>query len=237
MARPAEKARAMLNKWVAMREAGNETHKPRHNRRPHLASACEHLADAERFRNQIVREISVLLEKLQNPAADEHDLREWNDDVNHKTREKFHWNKRIYELGGVDYNALERKRQLEQGVEPTTSAYRYYGAAKDLPGVKEFLEQQALQKQKQVHKKRIDHDLTPDYFGWRDEEDGILLEMEALVTKQQQKRYGKSAAPDDEEMAVATTSAEDYLGVATPDQVSAMLLESKKKSLISMYGL
>jgi pre-mRNA-splicing factor ISY1 len=80
MARPAEKARAMMNKWVALREKGNAPAK-RSQRRPHLASECEFLSDAERFRGQIVREISSLIEKIQNPALGDHEVREANDDV------------------------------------------------------------------------------------------------------------------------------------------------------------
>eukprot|EP00577_Skeletonema_sp_RCC1716_P033320 CAMPEP_0113404714 /NCGR_PEP_ID=MMETSP0013_2-20120614/18548_1 /TAXON_ID=2843 ORGANISM="Skeletonema costatum, Strain 1716" /NCGR_SAMPLE_ID=MMETSP0013_2 /ASSEMBLY_ACC=CAM_ASM_000158 /LENGTH=58 /DNA_ID=CAMNT_0000290357 /DNA_START=88 /DNA_END=261 /DNA_ORIENTATION=+ /assembly_acc=CAM_ASM_000158 len=58
MARPEEKAQAMLNKWVRMRDESDPTstlsRSLLHNqKRPHLASKCEHRADAERFRNQI----------------------------------------------------------------------------------------------------------------------------------------------------------------------------------------
>ena len=109
MARPAEKARAMLNLWVAMREAGNQAPASRKSRRrPHLASECDHL---ERFRGQILREISDDIAKIQNPALGDHAIRELNDEINHKMREKWHWNKHIKELGGPDYNAIERQRR------------------------------------------------------------------------------------------------------------------------------
>lgn len=75
MARPAEKAQAMLNKWVAMREAGNAS-APVRGRRPKLASECEHLADAEYYRNQLIREISGGIAKIQNPGLGEHSIRD-----------------------------------------------------------------------------------------------------------------------------------------------------------------
>ena len=59
----------------------------------------------------------------------EHAIRELNDDINHKMREKWHWNRRIHELGGLDYNALEKKRQIEEG-DTQLGGYRYFGAAK-----------------------------------------------------------------------------------------------------------
>ena len=66
MARPAEKARSMLNKWVKMREEGNAPAVPKRGRRPFLASECHHLADAEHYRNQIIREISGKIQNIQN---------------------------------------------------------------------------------------------------------------------------------------------------------------------------
>ena len=161
MARPAEKARAMLNKWVKMREEGNAPAvTPRQQKRPYLASQCEHLADAEYYRNQIVREITAGISQIQNVGMGEHALRDLNDDINKKMREKYHWNKRIHQLGGVDYNALERKRQIEEG-DPQAmggmgGAYRYFGAAKELPGVKEILAKQAEKavKKRFLHKIR-----------------------------------------------------------------------------------
>ena len=158
MARPAEKARAMLNKWVAMRDGEEGLQEKRRqqqrSKRPFLASECTNLADAERYRNQIVREISDLLSKLQNPAAPEHTLREWNDDVNKKLREKYHWNNQIYKLGGIDYNALEKKRRIEEGDVQIHYSYRYFGAAKNLPGVKELLEKEAAAHQNKSKSKQ-----------------------------------------------------------------------------------
>jgi len=238
MARPAEKARAMLNKWVALKEKGNEDPAlKRKTRRPHLASECEHLADAERFRGQIVREITDAIAKIQNPALSEHEIRELNDTINQRMREKFHWNKRIHQLGGVDYNALERKRRIEEGDTQLNSHYRYYGAAKELPGVKELLEKE----EKARHKtKRADiyKNITPDYYGWRDEEDGVLLELEERATKKL-KRYcqqhgidvAASLDPSPEQQQ------DDYLDVTSQEEIGKMLLEQKKKALMAKYAL
>lgn len=232
MARPAEKARAMLNKWVALREKGNQNPAfARRNKRPHLASECEHLADAERFRGQIVREISRLIEKIQNPALSEHEIRETNDEINHKMREKWHWNRRIHELGGVDYNAIEKKRQIEEGG-TGQRGYQYFGAAKDLPGVRELLaKEESKEQQRRVAKdfKRI----SPDYYGWRDEEDGVLLELEAIATKKNDQLHNKKRrkTADDDELPP------DYLNVPSPAEVSKALLEQRKKAMLAKYNL
>jgi pre-mRNA-splicing factor ISY1 len=234
MARPAEKARAMLNKWVAMREGDSGLQRrQQHRRRPHLASECEHLADAERFRNQIVREIADKIAKIQNPALPEHDLRELNDSINALMREKYHWNKRIYALGGLDYNAIERQRRVEQGGGELEdgATYKYYGAARELPGVKEHLEKLSRPK---VPRKELHKNLTPDYFGWRDEEDGVLLELEEEATRKMLrsanlKRPFYEVHNDDDD--------DDYLAVPSQDEILKAILEQKKKALLQKYAL
>jgi pre-mRNA-splicing factor ISY1 len=233
MARPAEKARAMLNKWVAMREAGNTNPAVgRGRKRPHLASECEHLADADRFRGQIVREIAAGIAQIQNPALGEHGIRELNDDINHKLREKWHWNKRIHELGGLDYNVIERKRQIEEG-DTQLGGYRYFGAAKDLPGVKELLEKKKTKLQKKT-KVDLYKNITPDYYGWRDEEDGVLPEVEEKATH---KLYGRSQ----KKQRVEHLEDADFNGylddLPSQDEISKVLLEHKKKDLLAKYAL
>jgi len=229
MARPAEKARSMLNKWVAMREAGNQAPTSRTSRRrPHLASECEHLADAERFRGQILREISEGIAKIQNPALGEHAIRELNDEINHKMREKWHWNKRIKELGGPDFNAIERQRQIEEGDSQRTSKYRYFGAALNLPGVKELLANEEAKQQK-VKRADLYKNITPDYYGWRDEEDGVLLELEALATKQNDQMFKRRRTTED----VDPDKVSDYLTVPSQEQIDQFMLEHKKKALMA----
>jgi pre-mRNA-splicing factor ISY1 len=236
MARPAEKARSMLNKWVKMREEGNAPAMSRRGRRPILASECQHLADAEHYRNQIIREISVGIAKIQNPALGEHTIRDLNDDINKKLREKYHWNKRIKELGGLDFNAIEKQRQIEQGEEGNqaleANGYKYFGAAKDLPGVKELFEKQT---QKLQSRKRGDivKNITPAYYGWRDEEDGVLLELEEAEHQRRKRRKRESG---DNVSEVKVDCLDDYLDIPSQDEISQILLEEKKKALLAKFS-
>jgi pre-mRNA-splicing factor ISY1 len=237
MARPAEKARAMLNKWVKMREQGNAPAiAPRQQKRPHLASECEHLADAEYYRNQILREITASISKIQDASLGDHVIRELNDEINKRMREKYHWNKRILQLGGLDYNALERKRQVEEG-DPYaamgaagTATYRYFGAARELPGVKEILAKQA---QKAVKKRNVWKFVTPDYFGWRDEEDGVLVELEQQAIHQ----YTKEQPPSKTRKTTDQETLGNYLDVPSAAQVEQVLLEQKKKAMLAKFSI
>jgi pre-mRNA-splicing factor ISY1 len=246
MARPAEKARAMLNKWVAMREQGNApslSNAPRQQKRPHLASECDHLADAEYYRHQIVREITASISKIQDAGLGDHVLRDLNDEINKRLREKYHWNKRIVQLGGLDYNALERKRQVEEG-DPYaamgmagTATYRYFGAARDLPGVKEILDKQA---QKSMAKRGRNNNVwkyvTPDYFGWRDEEDGVLVELEQQIIQQQQ-QHNEQEPSKKRKITDPNEPLGDYLDLPSPAQVEEVLLEQKKKAMLAKFSI
>ena len=110
-------------------------------RRPFLATDCKNLADAEKWRMQIVREVTKKVAEIQNAGLGEHKLRDLNDAINKLLREKGHWQSQIRKLGGPDYNALEPKALDAEGRPlPGGGGYRYFGAARDLPGVKELFE-------------------------------------------------------------------------------------------------
>jgi pre-mRNA-splicing factor ISY1 len=248
----------MLNKWTAMREGEQQQQGRdsgflrRQNKRPHLASEVDSLPDAERYRGQIVAEIANLIGKIQNPALPEHELRELNDSINHKMREKFHWNRRVRELGGPDHNQVEKQRQVEQGDSQFAAVwaggYRYFGAAKALPGVRELLEKQALQQQQKASAKSAGHlhkNVSVDYYGWRDEEDGVLLELEAEadainqpVRKRPRPRRDQDDDDEEEEEGDRHEAlVDEYLNMPSQDDIERRILEHKKKALLVKYGL
>lgn len=251
MARPEEKAQAMLNKWVKMRDAENGTQIS--NRRPYLASHCDHLHDAEKWRRQIIREISGGVSKIQNPGLGEHAIRDLNDSINKLMREKWHWNKRIVQLGGPDYNKVERHNQLAEGLGQDnslglqgSSGYRYFGVAKDLPGVKELFARNAV---KITKKKRgnVYKFITPDYYGLRDEEDGVLVELEEKAASKRRKQLEAARAEfrsseerenkiceyeSDEELGDDDCFVHGHLTGSVQEIVTKTILEQKKKALL-----
>ena len=122
MARNEEKAQLMLNKWVTMKESFNSGQAQ--ERRPFLASDCGSLADCEKWRMQIVREVTKKVASVQNAGLGEHKLRDLNDTINKLLREKGHWQRRIRDLGGPDYNALEPKAlNVEKVAEAAVAAH------------------------------------------------------------------------------------------------------------------
>ncbi|KAJ8755521.1 hypothetical protein K2173_019319 [Erythroxylum novogranatense] len=181
MARNEEKAQSMLNRFIALK--AEEKKKPK-ERRPYLASECRDLAEADKWRQQIMREIGRKVAEIQNEGLGEHRLRDLNDEINKLIREKTHWERRIVELGGPNYaKHAPKMTDLEGNIVdvPNPSGrgpgYRYFGAAKKLPGVRELFEKPPeLRKRKTRYDiyKRID----ASYYGYRDDEDGVLERVE-----------------------------------------------------------
>lgn len=181
MARNEEKAQSMLNRFITMK---NEEKKKPKERRPYLASECRDLAEADRWRQQIMREIGQKVAEIQNEGLGEHRLRDLNDEINKLIREKVHWERRIVELGGPNYSKHSAKMtDLEGNIVdvPNPSGrgpgYRYFGAAKKLPGVKELFE-----KPPELRKRKSRYDIyrriDASYYGYWDDEDGVLEKVE-----------------------------------------------------------
>lgn len=174
MARNSEKAMTTLARWRAAQMGLNREKE----RRPYLSSECDDLPKAEKWRRQIIGEISRKVAQIQNAGLGEFKLRDLNDEINKLLREKGHWEDRIKELGGPDYKRVGPKMLDHEGKEvPGNRGYKYFGAAKELPGVRELFEQEPPS---QPQKTRADlmKDIDAEYYGYRDDDDGVLIPLE-----------------------------------------------------------
>jgi len=79
-----------LNDYIS--EALNAGEK---ERRPYLATECDDEKKAEKFRRQIIGEISKKVAQIQNAGLGEFKLRDLNDEINKLLREKGHWEDRV----------------------------------------------------------------------------------------------------------------------------------------------
>ena len=176
MARSAEKAASELSRWYKYKlEKDGHWQK---TVRPYLATECHDLKACINFRREIIQEISANVTTIQNAQLGEFRLRDLNDHINKLIREKKHWEERIKELGGSDYAKSAPKMLTRDGKEvPGNRGYRYFGAARDLPGVRELFE---VKKPEEVPKTRTElmKFVDADYFGYRDEDDGIITALE-----------------------------------------------------------
>lgn len=182
MARNEEKALTLFNKWHTFK---SEFHASRSNRRPLVATECESLPDAEKWRREIVSNITKNITAIRNASLGEHRIRELNDELNKLMKQKYYWEIRIRELGG-NVPIGKQIYDIEGKELPGAPGYRYFGAAKDLPGVRELFAEQEHEetlRQQKVSQKRSRKDLveniTPLYYGEVSEaEEQHLMELE-----------------------------------------------------------
>ncbi|XP_026190037.1 pre-mRNA-splicing factor ISY1 homolog [Cyclospora cayetanensis] len=184
MARNAERANAVLNKWLAVKNAVLKGGQQK-ALGPCIPEECDDIERATQWRSQLVREIGRGISMIQDASLGEHRIRDLNDEINKKLRVKRRWEYRIKELGGADYSTASDALSLS-GVAAAGGDYYYFGAAKELPGVRELFAAKAEEvNEPRKTRAQLLRRITPDYFGWRDEENEDLL----LAEQQQEQLW------------------------------------------------
>ncbi|KAL0564050.1 NineTeen Complex (NTC) component [Marasmius crinis-equi] len=176
MARNEEKAQSMLYRFreAQAAELGLGT---RSDRRPRMASACKSLRECERWRGEILREISRKVSKIQDSGLTDYEVRDLNDEINKLIREKRHWENQIVALGGANYRRNVAMLDEDGKEVPGTKGYKYFGRAKDLPGVRELFQSRKKDEEEEnqtlaFYKKFMNQ--GPGYYGDLDENDTLL---------------------------------------------------------------
>jgi pre-mRNA-splicing factor ISY1 len=256
-----EKAHAMLNRWVAMKKELNSRSK---EKRPSLSLDCNNLQECERWRGQIIKEITKKVADIQNASLGEYKIRELNDEINKLFREKGHWEDRIKLLGGIDHKKLAPRAVDTEGYElPGSGGYKYWGAAKDLPGVRELF---AKQIPNAPRKSRVDlyRNIDYDYYGGENDEVLAKLEQEAedlimseyLLELEESEVKGNKKQKLDQESAKYVIRKEKFnegelhrfRDIHTPngqpvtlnkndEEIEKLVLDKKKKQLIKLLNL
>lgn len=127
----------MLNRYLQTTRATRAGEK----QRPYLSTLCDDVDEAEKWRQQILRDIRIRVGEIQNSDLDQTRIRELNESINKLLRERGHWERRIVALGGTDHAKLRRQSDVNDvgtNVFKHNGSY-YFGAARDLPDVKEMM--------------------------------------------------------------------------------------------------
>ena len=179
MARNQEKAQSMLYRFREA-QASSLGLSSKSARRPRLASSVTSLKECEKWRGEVLREISRKVSKIQDFGLSDYEVRDLNDEINKLLREKTHWENQILALGGANY-----KRAVPSVLGGDAGAgagrYKYFGRAKDLPGVKELFSSDKTKGEEggwRSDRYQRFRNLPPSYYGDEDEDDGVLLEEE-----------------------------------------------------------
>ncbi|GAB5589655.1 NineTeen Complex (NTC) component [Umbelopsis nana] len=251
MARNEEKAQSMLYRFREAQAAELGLSRPQ-KKRPAIASEVRSLPESEKWRRQVLSEISRKVSKIQDAGLSDYQVRDLNDEINKLMREKLAWEHRIKELGGPDYLKIGPKLMDQEGKEvPGNRGYKYFGRAKDLPGVRELFEQEAPEPAKKT-RQDLYRNVDADYYGYRDEEDGEILEYEAerekeLIELLKDASYQPSDLPDEMDVDGSETNEESSIHVAisetlakgaavpTQQEIEQILVQRRRQQLLDRY--
>ncbi|TIA90283.1 hypothetical protein E3P99_01607 [Wallemia hederae] len=143
-----------------------------------MVSLVTSIRDCERFRGEILKEISRKVDKIQDAGLTDYEVRDLNDEINGSLREKANYERQIVALGGANYRRAGVMLD-ESGKEiPGTRGYKYFGRAKELPGVKELFERTDMDEEAEDDIYKPFTDQGPDYYGDTTEQDEDVLEYE-----------------------------------------------------------
>lgn len=252
MARNSEKAQSMLFRFRAAQAAESGLFLPTAGqRRPKAVSSVSQIPVCEKWRGQILKEISRKVTKIQDESLSDYQIRDLNDEINRLMKEKWSWERRIRELGGPNYmrgGAVVDSEGRE--VPGGGKGYRYFGRARELPGVKEMFERAAkrhVQGDKDdtggktmggtdISRKHV----NAAYFGYGvDEDDPATLKYEK--DKEQEAVERLSSMPDqDEDPSWEPLPGDTGDGVPwrlpTTEEIQAELVERRRRKLLDKIG-
>jgi len=185
-------------------------------------------------------------------------LRDLNDSINKLLREKRHWENRIRELGGIHHRRTGAPRVDSSGREVVGSrGYKYFGAAKDLPGVRELFSTEPPLIPRKTRAELMSG-IDADYYGFRDEDNGLILIGESEAQKEEiiktleiensnktlneilEQRYKEQQEVEGEEAGLELSGGPKRFlshvpSIPSQEDVRNELLERKKRELINKY--
>ncbi|ORX96427.1 pre-mRNA-splicing factor ISY1, partial [Clohesyomyces aquaticus] len=253
MARNSEKAHSMLFRFRAAVAAESGIFDIGRTRRPKLITSITQLPVCEKWRGQVLKEISRKVTKIQDPALSDFQIRDLNDEINKLMREKHMWESQIRNLGGPNYMRGGRVLDEEgREVPGGGKGYKYFGRARELPGVKELFEHESGPKEDERHtkggeaRKELRGKVDARYYGYNlDEEDGTLLEYEKRKEEEAWERFMELEGDEIGDNGVEPKEWTEIPGdtgdgvrwkVPTLEEVNEELMERRRRKLLDKLG-
>ncbi|KAI4186965.1 MAG: hypothetical protein L6R41_003122 [Letrouitia leprolyta] len=243
MARNSEKAQSMLFRFRAAQAADLGILDLGRTRRPRTITTITSIPACEKWRGQVLKEISRKVSKIQEPSLSDYQIRDLNDEINKLMREKHMWEVQIRGMGGPNYMRGGRVYDEEgKEIPGGGKGYRYFGRARELPGVKELFEVKKPKEEKGLET-RGDLRMKVDagYYGYNlDEEDGGLLEYER--GKEEEAKQALMEKGDDGEVErewePLPGDGGDGVGWRLPtlDDVQEELVDRRRRTLLDKLG-
>lgn len=166
-------------------------------RRPKAITSVDSVPTCERWRGQVLKEVSRKVSRIHEQSLSDYQIRDLNDEINKLMREKWAWEMQIRNLGGPNYMRGSGRVYDDEGREIPGGGkgYRYFGRARELPGVKEMFEAATRRAKGPLEEEEgtgagrggdiATRKVDASYFGYGlDEEDGTLLIYEKQKEKE-----------------------------------------------------
>ncbi|ODA76473.1 hypothetical protein RJ55_07743 [Drechmeria coniospora] len=243
MARNSEKAQSMLFRFREAQAADLGIIDAGRSRRPKRITEVDSVPSCERWRGQVLKEISRKMSRIQEPVLSDYQIRDLNDEINKLMREKHMWEVQIRNLGGPNYMRGGGRVYDEQGREVPGGGkgYKYFGRAKELPGVKELFEAARTKTDKKEEQQQKGQgtwrNANAAYYGYGpDQETEELLRYEAAKETEARDNALKSTAREapDGWQALPGDSGDGQVVWVLPtmEQVQEELLERRRQKLL-----
>ena len=212
-------------------------------RRPRAITEQDSIPACEKWRGQVLKEVSRKVSKIQDSALSDYQIRDLNDEINKLMREKHMWEVQIRNLGGPNYMRVGGKMYDESGREiPGVGGkgYKYFGRARELPGVKELFDAaraKATESEKPLEARAdLRKQVDAAYYGYApDEEDGALLAYEAAKEKEAQDNLinlGSKAPPPGWEPLPGDSGDGQIWELPTLEEVQEELISRRRRKLL-----
>jgi pre-mRNA-splicing factor ISY1 len=128
---------------------------------------------------QVIKLVIAYVTDIQNASLGEHRIRDINDEINKLLKEKEQWEIRIRELGGKDYTKETPViPDIDESEVPSIGGYKYFGAAKQLPMVREIFKKQTPNPPKK-DTSNLYKRVSIEYYGFGiEDEEALRMEKE-----------------------------------------------------------
>ncbi|MCJ1307644.1 NineTeen Complex (NTC) component [Agyrium rufum] len=242
MARNSEKAQSMLFRFRAQQAADLGIIDAGRARRPKVITEVNSIPTCEKWRGHVLKEISRKVSRIQELNLSDFQIRDLNDEINKAMREKHMWEVQIRNLGGPNYMRGGRVYDDEgKEIPGGGKGYRYFGRARELPGVKELFEtQKPKSSEKSEPRTDLRKQVDASYYGYNlDEEDGTLLAYEAEKEQEAYENLAKKgdgkSDPDWEPLPGDVGDGKVWM-LPNLEQVQEELVERRRRRLLDKLG-